>query len=239
MICPVCGCQQREANRCVQCYTTLTPDEEAEEKSSAFLEDRSIASPPEDAPSMSAPSLPVKEKKSRPVKPPEVSDTQIKRRKKTGKPKTATEDPPLGPEKKEVPSRVLPSKPMKEDPFRRIPSRQQPIRGEKISKILVTTTQRIEGRRITSYFGLISADIILELGGSSSLESGQIGKSVNAHYRGELKKGMLTVLRDLRGEAMLLGANAVIATSFNFQKMDLQALLVSAVGTAVHMENRT
>jgi uncharacterized protein YbjQ (UPF0145 family) len=179
---------------------------------------------------------PVDKKASRPVEP---SFPQGKPRQKVVKSKTVPKVRTLPPEKKEIPSRVLPPKPPEEEPPRRVVVSQEVIRKEKTHVILVTTTQRIEGKRITNYFGLISADIIIELGGSSVSSSEQSGKSVNAHYRGELKKGMLTVLRDLRGEAALLGANAVIATSFNFQKMDLQALLVSAVGTAVHMEDRT
>jgi len=254
MICPVCGCQQREADQCIQCYTSMLPDEDTGGESGISLESREIMPPLEEGPLkeevapneeilqrkevLSRPPLPrpVEKKTTPPLEP---SFTQVKPRKKVLKSKTAPKVHPLAPEKKEISSRVLPSRPTREDPPRQVTERQDVIRQEKTHTILVTTTQRIEGKRITSYFGLISADIIIDLGGSLSSRSEQSGKAVNAHYRGELKKGMLMVLRDLRGEAALLGANAVIATSFNFQKIDIQALLVSAVGTAVHMEDRT
>lgn len=265
MICPVCGCQQRESDQCVQCYTTLTPGQDTEEKSEAFLEDDSIPFNPDEVLSEGSLPPPVEEKS---IRRPEPSVPRIKPRKETVKPtvkpKTAPEPqvakstvkPKIAPEPQAVkpeqrdtpskvpPSEVLPSEPAESEPageetILRIEPRQQPVREGKSDKILVTTTQRIEGKGITIYFGLISAEIILELAGPPPSRSKQDVKSANVHYRSELKKGMLTVLRDLRGEATLLGANAVIATSFNFQKMDLQALLVSAVGTAVHMEDRT
>ncbi|MFQ5579451.1 MAG: heavy metal-binding domain-containing protein [Nitrospiria bacterium] len=250
MICPVCGCQQREASKCIQCYTTLVPEEDTGGEFEVSLENRSVIPPPEDVPLEESLPRPVEKKVSPPPEPPveqpvekkasrpvEPSFVEVKSRKKVLKAKAAPKVEAVVGEKKTPSPEALPPKPIGEKPPRRIAASKTVIRKEKKHPILVTTTQRIEGKRITSYFGLISADIIIELGEASS-HSDQSGKSVNAHYRGELKKGMLTVLRDLRGEAALLGANAVIATSFNFQKMDLQALLVSAVGTAVHMEDR-
>ena len=105
--------------------------------------------------------------------------------------------------------------------------------------ILITTTQQIEGRTIDTYYGLINANAIIEVDNDISSPAGDMPLSTEALYRKHFKNATLLALRDLRREATLLGANAVIAVSFNFQKMEgglLPTLLLSAVGTAVKIE---
>jgi len=106
-------------------------------------------------------------------------------------------------------------------------------------QILITTTQQIEGRTISAYVGLINANAIIEIDNDISSPAGDMPLSTEALYRKHFKNATLLALRDLRREAVLLGANAVIAVSFNFQKMEgglLPTLLLSAVGTAVKIE---
>ena len=106
-------------------------------------------------------------------------------------------------------------------------------------QILITTTQQIEGRTIGTYFGLINANAVIEVDNDISSPPGDMPLSTEALYRKHFKNATLLALRDLRREAALLGANAVIAVSFNFQKMEgglLPTLLLSAVGTAVKIE---
>lgn len=122
-------------------------------------------------------------------------------------------------------------------------SRQEPIRvveperrarhEEGAHKILITTTQKIEGRKVKNYFGLINANIIIELEDQIHSIPKKVVYSTNTTYRSHLKTGILLALRDLRGEAALFGANAVVGTSFNFHRIDPRSLLLSAVGTAV------
>lgn len=101
-------------------------------------------------------------------------------------------------------------------------------------KILVTTTQKIEGKRIKGYYGLITANILVEL--DDPLLSGSDRKMTSMTGSQSLKTGILRALKDLRSEAAQYGANAVIATSLHFQKIDSQSFLLSAVGTAVLAE---
>ena len=106
-------------------------------------------------------------------------------------------------------------------------------------QILITTTQQIEGRTIGAYFGLINANAIIEVDNDISSPAGDLPLSTEALYRKHFKNATLLALRDLRREATILGANAVIAVSFNFQKMEgglFPTLLLSAVGTAVKIE---
>jgi len=106
-------------------------------------------------------------------------------------------------------------------------------------QILITTTQQIEGRAVGTYFGLINANAIIEVDNDISSPAGDVPLSTEALYRKHFKNATLLALRDLRREAAVLGANAVIAVSFSFQKMEgglLPTLLLSAVGTAVKIE---
>lgn len=148
--------------------------------------------------------------------------------------------------KKEIESELAetmenpPPKPARrEGQVRTVEPGRRSVTEEGAQKVLITTTQKIEGKKINTYFGMVTANIIIELDDQLSSISDQKVFSMNAHYRSHLKSGMLMALRDLRGEAALLGANAVIATSFNFQRMDPRSLLLSAIGTAVLIESKT
>jgi len=120
-------------------------------------------------------------------------------------------------------------------PIRRAERKSQVAEGQ----ILITTTQQIEGRTIGAYFGLINANAIIEVDNDISSPAGDMPLSTEALYQKHFKNATLLVMRDLRREAAFLGANAVIAVSFNFQKMEgglLPTLLLSVVGTAVKIE---
>jgi uncharacterized protein YbjQ (UPF0145 family) len=104
--------------------------------------------------------------------------------------------------------------------------------------VLVTTTEQIEGRKIDTYFGLINANAVMEIDNELSGPIGDDPPSTAMLYRRHFNNATLVVLRDLRHSAAGLGANAVIAVSFSFQKLDgglLPTILLSAVGTAVHI----
>jgi uncharacterized protein YbjQ (UPF0145 family) len=124
-------------------------------------------------------------------------------------------------------------KPNRKGPIRVVEPERRGRHEEGAHKILITTTQKIEGRKVKNYFGLINANIIIELDDQIHSIPEKTVYSTNASYRSHLKTGVLLALRDLRGEAALFGANAVVGTSFNFHRIDPRSLLLSAVGTAV------
>jgi uncharacterized protein YbjQ (UPF0145 family) len=134
-------------------------------------------------------------------------------------------------EKKPLPSEKVEKplgNPVQKEAIRVVEPEQRPAIEERSQKVLITTTQKVEGKKITMYFGLVSANIIVEL---------EDQPSPNAPYRSHLKTAILLALRDLRGEAALFGANAVIAASFNLHKVEPRSLLLSAIGTAVLIED--
>ena len=192
MICPSCGCEQRDSEKCVRCQAPTPPSSFASEK----------------------PKGPASKKASYSVSPAETKPGEKQKESKKEAPSVKTAGEQI---------RVVAPEP-------------RPHTEEGAHKILITTTQKVEGKRISSYFGLINANIIIELEDRLETVSDEKVFSVNASYRSHLKTGLLLALRDLRGEAALLGANAVIATSFNFQRIDPRSLLLSAVGTAVRTE---
>lgn len=193
MICPNCGCEQREAGRCIQCQITLPGLKEAP------------ASNPAPAPPATAPKRTGREERRR------------------------GEEDLSSPERTEKEER----KPNRKGPIRVVEPERRPKHEEGAHKILITTTQKVEGRKVKNYFGLINANIVVELEDQVNAISDKAVYSLNVSYRSHLKTGMLLALRDLRGEAALFGANAVVGTSFNLHRIDPRSLLLSAVGTAV------
>lgn len=185
MICPNCGCEQREAGRCIQCQMTL-PGLKGAPASNAV--------------------------------PPPAAPLKRAAKEESGKEEeTKKED----------------RKASRKGPVRVVEPERRPRHEEGAHKILITTTQKVEGRKVKNYFGLINANIIIELDDQIDSIPEKPVYSTNASYRGHLKTGVLLALRDLRGEAALFGANAVVGTSFNFHRIDPRSLLLSAVGTAV------
>ena len=167
MICPSCGCQQRDADYCIQCQSPISLKgkemNEWLETSSSYSSGRIFPEPTQD-----------------------------------------------------IPTRIQQGS---ESHMRAAPK-----------NILIATTQRIEGKRIRRYFGLIYANIVIE-------SSDRLSSPESARHRSHFKEGMAKVMKMLREEAAVLGANAVVATSLNFQRIDLHSLLISAIGTAVQLED--
>jgi len=164
MICPSCGCQQRDADICIQCRAPVSLKER---------EELSLSH------SSSAPSEGLQ-------------------------PKPPQQPPPV--------------------------PRREAMRAKTAPRVLITTTQRIEGKRIRRYFGLIYANIVIE-------SADRLSAPESARHRKQLQDGMARVMQALKEEAAILGANAVVASSLQFQRIDGRSLLLSAMGTAVQLED--
>jgi len=211
IICPACGLEQREADKCIQCQTPIRSRAELEAEKKRERET-----------AISRPNPYFMEPKK------EKAETT----------KGAVKEKEPEPEAAEPVETPAPKPARRESQVRTVEPGRRSAAEEGAQKVLVTTTQKIEGKKISTYFGMVTANIIIELDDQLHSISDQKIFSMNAHHRSHLKSGMLMALRDLRGEAALLGANAVIATTFNFQRMDPRSLLLSAIGTAVLVENK-
>ena len=111
-----------------------------------------------------------------------------------------------------------------------------------LEQVLCVTTQGVPGYEITEYKGVVHAQVILGVDAwkdfTSSFKSWSGGR-VEA-LEAEMKDGFSIAYEELRREALLLGANAVLAAAFDGNLevagetgSNDKMMTVSASGTAV------
>lgn len=106
--------------------------------------------------------------------------------------------------------------------------------------MILTTTPSIEGRKITSYFGVITGEAIM---GANIMRdifasiTDVIGGRSGA-YEEKLQEARQIALRELEERAVRLGANAVVGIDLDYEVIGQSGsmLMVSASGTAVRLE---
>ena len=104
--------------------------------------------------------------------------------------------------------------------------------------MLTVTTDRIEGRRIVEYLGIVSGDAIVGanifrdfFAGIRDIVGGRAGG-----YEKALRGAKDAALEDLAEDARALGANAVVGIDLDYETVGESMLMVSANGTAVRVE---
>jgi len=103
--------------------------------------------------------------------------------------------------------------------------------------VILTTTHWIQGREISEYLGVVSAEAIL---GANFLRdfaasiTDIIGGRSRA-YESKLREGREECLRELESEARALGADAVIGIDIDYEVLGQSMLMVTASGTAVKL----
>ena len=90
--------------------------------------------------------------------------------------------------------------------------------------MLLTTTNTIEGKEITQYFGIVSGETII---------GGRAGS-----YESVLREAKETALKEMSDHAARMGANAVIAVDLDYETVGGSGsmLMVTAAGTAVRYQ---
>ena len=105
--------------------------------------------------------------------------------------------------------------------------------------MLTVTTPSLEGKKILKYHGLVSGEAILGANIFQELFAGirDIVGGRSAAYEQELRKAKEIALREMEGEAVRLGANAVVGVDLDYETIGKGTMLmVSASGTAVTVE---
>ena len=104
--------------------------------------------------------------------------------------------------------------------------------------MLVTTTNTIEGARITRYYGIVSGETIIGANVFRDLFASirDIVGGRSGAYEEVLRKGKETALREMQEQAAALGANAVIGVDLDYETVNGSMLMVTAAGTAVSIE---
>jgi uncharacterized protein YbjQ (UPF0145 family) len=105
--------------------------------------------------------------------------------------------------------------------------------------MLVTTTNTIDGRPITSYLGIVTGEAILGANIFKDLFAGvrDIVGGRSGAYEKELRKARELAISEMQDAARQVGANAVVGVDIDYETVQVGAgggmLMVTAAGTAV------
>ena len=107
--------------------------------------------------------------------------------------------------------------------------------------MLTTTTPNIEGKRITKYYGIVSGETIIGANLFRDLFASvrDIVGGRSSSYEEVLREAKNTALREMKENAMRLGANAVVGVDLDFETVggNSSMLMVTASGTAVFVQD--
>ncbi len=100
--------------------------------------------------------------------------------------------------------------------------------------MIVTTTPSVEGKKITTYHGIVTGEAILGANIFRDIFAGirDIVGGRSAAYEQELGKARETALREMQDRAGEFGANAIVGVDLDYEVIN-NMLMVSASGTAV------
>ncbi|OZB14263.1 MAG: hypothetical protein B7X55_11555 [Rhodobacterales bacterium 34-62-10] len=104
--------------------------------------------------------------------------------------------------------------------------------------MIITTTNSIEGHRITAYRGIVVGEAIMGANVVRDLFAGitDIIGGRSGAYESKLQDARDTALRELQQKAEIAGANAVVGVDLDYEVVGQSMLMVSASGTAVVVE---
>ena len=103
--------------------------------------------------------------------------------------------------------------------------------------MLLTTTNTIEGRQITQYYGIVSGETIIGanmfkdfFAGIRDIVGGRAGS-----YESVLREAKEIAMKEMSEQAKSMGANAVIGIDLDYETVGANGsmLMVTATGTAV------
>ena len=103
--------------------------------------------------------------------------------------------------------------------------------------MIVTTTNVIEGRPITEYLGVVSAQSVLGVNAFKDVAAGMrnVFGGRSKSYENELSGGVSATLEEPEVQAKAIGADALVGVDIDYETVGNQMLMVSASGTAVRL----
>ena len=106
-----------------------------------------------------------------------------------------------------------------------------------MSAVIVTTTPTVEGRKVTSYLGIVTGEAVLGANIFKDLFAGirDIVGGRSASYERELQRARDLALEEMKAAAVELGANAVVGIDVDYETVGANGsmLMVAVSGTAV------
>lgn len=105
--------------------------------------------------------------------------------------------------------------------------------------MIVSTTNSIEGRKVTEYFGLVTGEAVIGVNVFKDLFASirDIVGGRSGSYETELRKARDAAVEAMVQEALDRGADAVIGVDLDYEVLGEKGsmLMVSASGTAVKL----
>jgi len=107
--------------------------------------------------------------------------------------------------------------------------------------MLMTTTNTLDGHRVSSYLGIVTGEAILGANIFKDLFAGirDIVGGRSGAYEGELRKAKQIAMDEMAAAATQLGADAVIGVDLDYETISRDGgsgmLMVTASGTAVKL----
>lgn len=105
--------------------------------------------------------------------------------------------------------------------------------------MIVTTTQSVEGYRVTGYYGIVFGEVITGINVFKDIGAGfrNLVGGRSQGYENELMTAREEALQELEQRASELGAHAVIGVDLDYEVLGQgNMLMVTASGTAVTVE---
>jgi uncharacterized protein YbjQ (UPF0145 family) len=106
--------------------------------------------------------------------------------------------------------------------------------------VVVTTTPNIEGKKITSYRGIVTGEAIMGANIFKDLFAGirDIVGGRSATYERELRRAREMAMEEIKIAAAEMGANAVVGVDIDYETVGGNAsmLMVTVSGTAVVLQ---
>ncbi len=106
--------------------------------------------------------------------------------------------------------------------------------------MIVTTTQEVEGYRITGYYGIVFGEVITGVNFLRDIGAGirNLIGGRSAGYENELLEARSEALQEMEQRASEMGAHAIVGVDLDYEVLgaDGSMLMVTASGTAVTLE---
>ena len=108
---------------------------------------------------------------------------------------------------------------------------------EKKEKMLITTTNVIEGKPVQEYYGLVSGETIIGANIFRDIFASirDIVGGRSSAYESVLREAKESALHEMSLDAADQGANAVIGVDLDYETVGQGMLMVTASGTAVRI----
>jgi uncharacterized protein YbjQ (UPF0145 family) len=110
--------------------------------------------------------------------------------------------------------------------------------GSAMGKMIVTTTNCVEGKTIKKYISIVSAEIIIGTARISEIQASiadMLGKRAEG-FEKKLLEAKEAAMSKMKMQACAMGANAIIGVDLDYGVLSGNKMMVVANGTAVEIE---